>query len=878
MYASSHGHRGRRRAGDCPRFRPLEALEGRLLLAAGLSPRLGGAFEDADFAISYADLWQAISGEEIPAEPPSFVVQSIQSGTLAVGAAPAAPGATLVTPADTLTWHPPADANRTLDAFTLRQWDGQHATGDPIAIRVEVAGVEDAPVGQLADVLLNGTRTTSIDLTGAFRDADAPGAVVAVNTVLGSFFVHLLDARAPQSTAEFLRRVAAGDYATSLIHRLTVGESLQGGGYRTYGGSDDPARALPLAAGQAVDNEFSAANLRGTVALAGGDGDGADQWLVNLADNSAELDQQGVAVFGEVMGDGLAVLDAIAALPTYDAGGDLSALPLRDYAGGAARNANLVIVHSVTVVPPVTFEVIGNSNPSLVTATVSGGVLSVAAARGEAGTATITVRATDRSGSHVDASFVAAATGVSVQAADAAAAETRPGRKSNAAAFVITRTGSTRCPLDVNFALGGSAQAGADYTLAGAGGTSVTIPAGKKSIRLSVVVNNDWDIEGAEQAVLSLLAGCGYIVTGGPAAVAIADDDLPIISISAPDAAAGETRDGEPADTGTFRVSCNVPAPQELTVQLKLSGTAKAGGDFARLPKTVTIAAGETYADITLAPIDDARADAGETVTLSLQAPRRGAGYALADDPADRAATIAVADNEPTVSIVATDAAAGEVGPDGGAFRIERTGEAEDKLMVSLRRGGIARIGSDYVLRVGDEPSAGTRITLAAGQQAVDVLLVPVVDTLAEGDENVTLSLGRSGKYNVAAAPADAAEVVIADNDPPTLTAFAILAGAAINTPFVVSYDSLVAAGDAADPEAQTLSFRLQEVACGTLRKDGQIVRPGDTLAAGEQFIWTPPANTAAVLDAFSLVAFDGVMASVPAVMVSVDVLLVPGG
>ena len=41
------------------------------------------------------------------------------------------------------------------------------------------------------------------------------------------------------------------------------------------------------------------------------------QWFFNLADNSANLDVQnsGFTVFGEVVGDGMTVVEAIAALP-----------------------------------------------------------------------------------------------------------------------------------------------------------------------------------------------------------------------------------------------------------------------------------------------------------------------------------------------------------------------------------------------------------------------------------------------------------------------------------------------------------------------------------------------------------------------------------
>src|SRR5690606_34876721 len=58
------------------------------------------------------------------------------------------------------------------------------------------------------------------------------------------------------------------------------------------------------------------------------------------------LDNQngGFTVFGRVLGNGMSVVDAIAALPRVNAGGAFDNLPVRNFAGGNIYDENLVNV------------------------------------------------------------------------------------------------------------------------------------------------------------------------------------------------------------------------------------------------------------------------------------------------------------------------------------------------------------------------------------------------------------------------------------------------------------------------------------------------------------------------------------------------------
>jgi len=178
---------------------------------------------------------------------------------------------------------------------------------------------------------------------------------VRMHTTLGDIDIQLMDDGAPATVANFLSYVQSGAYANSFIHRSVPGFIIQGGGYRWNSASSS---IDSISTNAPVVNEFSASrsNLRGTIAMAklGGDPNSASsQWFFNLADNSSNLDNQngGFTVFGEVTGNGMQVIDAIAALPIRSAGGALGSLPLASVPTSVVTEQNLVIITDVEVLP-----------------------------------------------------------------------------------------------------------------------------------------------------------------------------------------------------------------------------------------------------------------------------------------------------------------------------------------------------------------------------------------------------------------------------------------------------------------------------------------------------------------------------------------------
>ena len=181
----------------------------------------------------------------------------------------------------------------------------------------------------------------------------APPLVAKFSTIVGDFDVLLHENAAPLSVANFTSYANSGRYDSTIIHRSTTYDPhsiqiVQGGGFVLSTNS-----LSMVVADQSIALEAGLANSRGTLAMARtSDPDSAtSQWFLNVADNPG-LDGN-YAVFGDMISiGGLSVLNALGAVPAYDASGQLGGvfneLPLTQ---PALESQYLVVVHGVSVTP-----------------------------------------------------------------------------------------------------------------------------------------------------------------------------------------------------------------------------------------------------------------------------------------------------------------------------------------------------------------------------------------------------------------------------------------------------------------------------------------------------------------------------------------------
>ena len=298
-------------------------------------------------------------------------------------------------------------------------------------------------VSQIADFTeYAGGGARSIDLTTVFSDPDVSNAV-RLTTVLGTIDIALFGQQKPITVTNFLKYVDQGRYflrdpvtnqtASSFIHRSIPGFVIQGGGFigtvdpsPTPGAPADSVKPTQVLSFGAIQNEPGISNKRGTIAMAqnGANPNSAtSQWFINLADNTS-LDTQTInngvpsgpyTVFGKVVNNTMTAVDAIAALPRFNAGAPFDTIPLRNYtSGNFVRVLNLVSIPGISQISPLSFS--ATSDSGNVSVAVSGTTLLVTG--NSVGTAHVTVTATDLDGAPVSQTFtvnVVAAPGRLVQ-------------------------------------------------------------------------------------------------------------------------------------------------------------------------------------------------------------------------------------------------------------------------------------------------------------------------------------------------------------------------------------------------------------------------------------------------------------------------------
>jgi hypothetical protein len=119
----------------------------------------------------------------------------------------------------------------------------------------------------------------------------------------------------------------------------------------------------------------------------------------------------------------------------------------------------------------------------------------------------------------------------------------------------------------------------------------------------------------------------------------------------------------------------------------------------------------------------------------------------------------------PVLSIAASDPSAAETGADPGMFTLTRSGSLASALTVQFNLSGTAAYSSDYSLSPTPTVGSAFQLVMPSGVAAMNIVLTPLGDLLAEGPETVTLTLFEDSGYVLGSITE--ATVTIADSQSP---------------------------------------------------------------------------------------------------------------
>ncbi len=331
----------------------------------------------------------------------------------------------------------------------------------------------------------------------------------------------------------------------------------------------------------------------------------------------------------------------------------------------------------------------------------------------------------------------------------------------------------------------------------------ICIPAGKTEGSTVIEIVDDTDVEDEERIGLHL--NSRYSLNDGPLLyisrysaddgtlldidsttvdVMIKDNDhdatRPEVSIAGKAASATEGGDA------VFTVTASPAPAANLTVSLAV--TDDGSSDFLDLgdegKKTVTIAANQTSAELTIPTQDDSVDEADGSIAAIVQA---GNGYTPSDT--NGSASVAISDNDDPppieVSIAAKVAATTE--GDDAVFTI--SADAAPTVDIEVTLSVTDDTSSDFL----DSTDEGNQtVTITANQTSAELTVSTQDDSVIEAEGSVTATVQTGSGYTVANTN-DSASVAISDNDGPTLSVMISPASAsegnAGNTYATVTFD-----------------------------------------------------------------------------------------
>ncbi len=344
-----------------------------------------------------------------------------------------------------------------------------------------------------------------------------------------------------------------------------------------------------------------------------------------------------------------------------------------------------------------------------------------------------------------------------------------------AASFTLTAVPAPAADLPVTVTVSQSGAFGAST-----GSRTVTVPSGG-SVSFTVATTDDSVDETDGSVTVTVNTGSGYTVsnTQGAGTVAVADNDVPQVSITA---GPGVTEGGAASFTLTA-----VPAP---AADLPVTVTVSQSGAFGAVTgsRTVTVPSGGSVS-FTVATTDDSADELDGSVTVTVNT---GSGYTVSNTQGT--GTVAVSDDDdPPIPVVSITAGPGVTEGGAASFTLTAVPAPAADLSVTVTVSQNGAFGAPTGPRTVTVPSGGS----------VSFTVATTDDSADETDGSVTVTVNGGSGYTVSNTQG-AGTVAVADNDVPQVS---ITAGPGVTEGGAASFTLTAAPAPAADlPVTVTVS------------------------------------------------------------------------
>ena len=280
---------------------------------------------------------------------------------------------------------------------------------------------------------------------------------------------------------------------------------------------------------------------------------------------------------------------------------------------------------------------------------------------------------------------------------------------------------------------GTATSGGTDYVTLASG--TLTFAPSETSKSVAVTVSGDDIDEPDETVVVRLSSPSNATLTGGAATLdgtgTINDNDpAPTVSVAdAADVSEGNVAAPDPPNNMTFAVTLSAVSGLDVTVPYTLGGTATAGTDYTEPdPRSVTIAAGQTQADIAIPVAGDEVDEENETITVTLGTPTNatvstaeGAGAASGTITDDDTRGVTVTPTAMTVA-EADNAGTADDREDQKTYKVVLTSQPTGAVTVNLKSGdeSVARIDTASLVFDADDWNTERTVTVTGQADVID--------------------------------------------------------------------------------------------------------------------------------------------------------------